>query len=335
MSSKKQPLLVAVDDGYAQIKLYGENPEGGKATTFKMRSSARAGREGLGTLSGTSVMGSYETPEGDIFTVSEAVEGESTRFDGFHVSTLNRVLVHHALLQAGYGGRSVRLVTGLPIADYFLDETKDEEKIREKSENLKKEVSLLTSSAALAKVVDVEVGSQAVAAWIDWVLDDNLQERKDPHGSVAVVDIGGRTTDIAVVVGGKSIDHARSGTENIGVLNVYATLSKALRQRFQLRERFPLEVLDQAARTGTIKLWGKDQEITDLVRGATREVEGMLAREIQRKIGYAANLNAVLFVGGGAEMFRSVADHFQNGEVVETPEFANSRGLFKYTKYFG
>lgn len=331
--SKKKLLLIGVDDGYAQTKVYGECPERGMVK-YKMRSSARAGRDGLGTISGLGGVSCYKTPEGDIFTVSDSVEGESTRFDGFHTSTLNRVLVHHALLQAGFGGREIHVVTGLPIEDYFLDGLKDEDKIAEKRKNLMRPVTSISSSIALASIRQVEVGSQAVAAWIDWILDDDLNERQDPQGTVAIVDIGGRTTDIAVVVAGASIDHAHSGTENIGVLDVYEALARALRQRYRIRERFPMAVMDRAVREKTIPLWGKDNDVADLVRDARIEVEGKLAREIQRKIGYAANLNAVLFVGGGAELFRKVAESFRNGAVVEDPEFSNARGLYKYTRYF-
>lgn len=329
--TKKKNLLVGVDDGYAQIKLYGESDRG--PVKLKMRSSARAGRDGLGSISGTGGVGSYETPEGDIYTVSEDVEGESTRFDGFHTSTLNRVLVNHALMKTGYSGKSVTLMTGLPVADFFLEEMKDEDQIAKKRDNLLKEVVPTSSYNIMAKVEEVDVGCQAVAAWFDWVLNDELEEIHDPDGSVAVVDIGGRTTDIAVVVSGRDIDHAHSGTENVGVLDVYETLAKGLRQRFRLRERFPINHLDQAVRTGRIELWGEESDIRDLVRDAKMEAEGKLAREIQRKIGMAATLKAVLFVGGGANLFNAISKHFRNGHIIEDPEFANARGLYKYSKY--
>lgn len=331
--SKKKPLLIGVDDGYAQTKIYGHCPERG-VVKYKMRSSARAGRDSLGTISGTGGISCYETPEGDVFTVSDNIEGESTRFDEFHTSTLNRVLVHHALLQSGFGGKELHLVTGLPVEDYFIEGVRDQEKIDEKKRNLMKPITGASSHVSLAAIKQVDVGCQAVASWIDWVLDEELNEVHDPSGSVAIVDIGGRTTDIAVVVGGASIDHARSGTENIGVLDVHAALARGLRQRFRVRERFSPSQIDEAVRTGHINLWGDQCNISDLLRDAKLEIEGKLAREIQRKIGYASNLNAVLFVGGGAQLFSGVADNFRNGAVVEDAEFANARGLYKYTRYF-
>ncbi|MBF3101821.1 hypothetical protein HKW93_35935, partial [Pseudomonas aeruginosa] len=44
----KRELLVAVDDGYAQMKCYGDTPEGQGTKAFVMRSAIAVGRRGLG-----------------------------------------------------------------------------------------------------------------------------------------------------------------------------------------------------------------------------------------------------------------------------------------------
>jgi plasmid segregation protein ParM len=328
--------LVAIDDGYAQTKLYGDSPSGG-VIKRSMRSSARSGRfGGLTSLSGgRGGIGSYETEEGDVFTVSDEIEAESTKFDGFHTSTMNRALVTHSLISAGFGNRKVFLVTGLPVADYFLDDGKNLEHIKTKEANLKKRIWSPNNDVLMPIISDVKVGCQAVAAFIDYVVDDNGEERNDPTGRIAVVDIGGRTTDIAVVVGGSNIDHSMSGTENIGVLDVYDTLGREIRAHFKIRDKFPLSALDQAVRTGKIQIWGKDNEIGHLVAPILKEHEKVLAREVERRLGSAASLSAVVFVGGGSALFTGIASHFPNGMMAEDPEFANARGLFKFVKYLG
>ena len=211
-NATKRPLLVAVDDGYAQTKLYGEGADG-NPVRFCMRSSVRPGRYGLGSISGTGSVGLYDTEDGP-FTVSEDVEAEDTKFDGFHLSTMNRVLVNHALVGGGYAGQDVDIVTGLPVADFFLNGFKDEEKVGRKRDNLMKPVSR-TDEDGVAKIVSVQVGCQAVAAWVDYALDDDLNEREGIDGAVAIVDIGGRTTDIATVIGCHTLTPCKGSLDTI------------------------------------------------------------------------------------------------------------------------
>jgi plasmid segregation protein ParM len=326
----KKTLLAAVDDGYAQTKLYGEN-ENGEIVKFRMRSSVRPGRYGLGAISGTGSVGLYDTEDGP-FTVSEDVEAENTQFDGFHLSTMNRVLVNHALVSAGYGGKDVDVITGLPVADFFINGLKDEEKVGQKRDNLLKSVSL-TSGGKVPGIKDVQVGCQAVAAWVDYALDDDVKERVEINGAVAIVDIGGRTTDVATVISGQSVDHARSGTANIGVLDVYKAVEAAITAQFKIRDRFPINDIDQAVRTGSIHLWGKSNDVSALVQGVIREHESKIAREVERRIGSGAAMNAVVFVGGGSALFSKISQNFPNGVMLDDPEFANARGLYKYSRY--
>jgi plasmid segregation protein ParM len=328
---KENIRIVAIDDGYAQTKLVGECPKTGKIIKANVRSSIRSGIDGgLSGISGGGVS-SYKTEEGEKFTVSTDIESDDTQFDGFHTSQMNRVLVNHTMLRSGYSGVTVQLMTGLPVADFFLDDEKDESHIQEKRENLLKKLTSNTGEIMPA-IKDVRVGCQAVAAWFDYVLDDKLEQMNDASGRVAIVDIGGRTTDIAVVVGGNAIDHSISGTENIGVLDVYNALGKEIRKRFGIKEKFPIEYLDSAVRTGKIKLWNKDNDVEEIVREIVLGQEGKIARKVEQKLGTAASLSAVVFVGGGAELFRSISSHFPNGYIPESPEFSNARGLYKYAK---
>lgn len=334
-------LLVAIDDGYAQTKLLGEGADG-KAVRFMMRSSARAGRFALMSTSGEASGNAYTTEEGEEFTVSPDIEAESTQFNGFHTSRLNRALVHHALAEAGYGGQNVRLITGLPVGDFFVGGRKNTAKIEAKRANLLRGIQNSGNGQPLARIASVQVGCQALAAFVDYWLDDSLTERDVPVDKVAVVDIGGRTTDVALIVNGDDFDPSRSGTANIGVLDVYTTLAELVRTQFSTRDNYPLAVLDRAVRTGQIKLWGKPQDVSKLVAAAVAEQQAKIAREVERRLGGdvengrggASDIDCVLFVGGGSALFRGVEAMFPNGEMAEDPEFANARGLLKFAKYF-
>lgn len=334
MSEKDNtPLIVAVDDGYAQIKLYGQAQDGTVIRDVN-RSSVRSGRNGIGSVSGEGYVGLYETEVG-AFTVSEDIEAENTQFDGYHTSPMNRALVTHGLVTAGEGvfqGQTIKLVTGLPVSDFFRNGFKDDEKIALKTQNLMKPVTLL-SGGVNPVIAEVVVGCQAIAAWFDYAFDDNLQIRNDDvRGEIAIVDIGGRTTDIATVIGGKSVDHNRTGTANIGVLDVYRDVNRGISNKFKLRTDLPIKVIDQAVRTGQIRLWNKIEDVKEIVQGVIAEYQDKIAREVERKINSGATMNAVVFVGGGSALFSNIKDEFPNGEMVADPEFANARGLFKFAK---
>lgn len=326
--------LVAVDDGYAQTKLYSVTEEG-RSIKRVLRSSVRGGRYGVGSISGDGFIGLYETEDGP-YTVSEKIEGENTQFDNFHTSTVNRVLVNHALIEAGYGGKEIELITGLPVADYFINGARDSKKIDLKQSNLLKSVKPATEGAQVPLIREVTVGCQAVAAWVDFAMNDDLDLRDDIDGAVAIVDIGGRTTDIATVINGESVDHARSATDNTGVLDVYNAVTDALRSKFNIRDKFPIADVDAAIRSKdkTFRLWGKPQDVSDIIEEVIAEHESKVARTIERTIGSGASINKVVFVGGGSALFTNLVAKFpHNGETVDDPEYANARGLWKYARY--
>jgi len=324
--------LVAIDDGYAQIKLFGDNPAGGDPIRLSFRTSVRSGRGGLTSMDGGS-SDSYRTEEGEEFTVSDSVAGENTQFDSFHTSTMNRVLVQHGLLKGGYGGLEVDLITGLPVADYFSSGEMDEAKIEAKTANLLKGLERIGRATPLARIANVEIGCQAVAAWVDYALDDDLENKVDLSKRIAIVDIGGRTTDIAVVVNGSQIDHDLSGTANVGVLDVYKALQHSIRARFGIRDAFPIAMLDKAVRAKTLELWGNDEDVSDLVAAAIAEIVPKVEREIERRLGDAASIFKVVFVGGGGALFRDIPERrLRNGHLPDDPEFSNARGLWKFSR---
>jgi plasmid segregation protein ParM len=335
MSNTDSKLLVAVDDGYAQTKLYTVLPDGTEIKQVR-RSSIRTGKQGIGSINGDGFVGLYEV-DGVGYTVSELIESEDTKFDGFHTSVLDLVLVNHALVEADLGDANIDLWTGLPVSDYFRGGLKDEAKIAMKRDNLLRTVKSGGPDVVIPTINSVSVGCQAVSAWVDFAMTNDLELRDDIDGAIAIVDIGGRTTDIATVLnGGQSVDHQRSGTDNIGMLDVYAALSQGVAKRWDVRGKLALSDLAKAVRNPnkTIKLWGKERDIAEEIDAVLEEFEGKLKRAIEVVIGNGASIDRVVFVGGGSALFTGLLKCFpHNGEIVPDPEFANARGLHKFARY--
>lgn len=317
---------IGLDDGYANIKLAWKD-EDGTIRTQKVPSRAKAGSLGVGSLldDGPGAAMGYET-EGERWTVAPGIEGESTRFPDYNLSSLARVLAHHALVSAGWGGKDVGIATGLPLDRYFRDGKRDDVRIARKIENFSKDVIRLDGGAT-ARIVGHEVFAQGLAAVVDWLVDDS--DPREQIGPIGVVDIGGQTTDISVVSPGFQIDRGRVRTVDLGVLDVRDLLRRRLQSRFDVYE-ISDGAIDAALAFGKIRVWNKEVDVIDDTAQVVREVESSLERNILSEFGKAASsFETILFVGGGSRIFRSLPARFPNAVVGPDPEFANARGLLK------
>lgn len=312
---------IAVDDGYRQIKVAWFDAQQ-QINTRVFPSVARAGMHGVTGFGGAPVAG-YES-EGQRFTVGPEMDGENTRFDGYPTSALNRILVHHALAECGFGGQSVRIATGLPVADYY----QHPERVNAKMASLMLPVQAL-DGRSLARITDQRVYAEAASAWVDAAMDNAGQIQMDLNAPVAVVDVGGRTTDVVIMLSGMRIDQDRSGTDEIGVLDLLDHLRLALSAQFQIPAT--LSDAEQALRHGKLHLYGRPVDVADLVDKAREQVTGSLLRAVHRRIEKVAHqLETVLFVGGGAAALADLLASYPNAVVPMDPQCANVRGFLKY-----
>lgn len=316
-------LMVGVDDGYAETKVVSRGEK------VRIASLARAGLFGLSSMgSDDKVGGSYETG-GRKFTVSEKIEGDETRFDDYPISELNRVIIHHALRLAGMGGKKIKLATGLQVSNYFKGDVRNEEFIALKQESLMKEVKALDGGPC-ADIVEHIVLPEAVASWFDYAYDEKGAQI-EMEGPCGVIDVGGRTTDCVTVLEGHLIDHARSGTGETGVMDIYESIATKLRAQHG-DGIISRKVLDLAIRTGSVKRFGKPQNIKSIVQAAIDDITEQVLTEAKRHFGNGAHLDVILFVGGGSAFMTKLTSHFPNAKVMPEPEFANARGMYKYLK---
>ena len=318
--SDERVIDVGIDDGYAAIKL-AWNDQSGQLMTFSIPSRARQGSLGVGSLTSDQTVGGYRT-EGICFTVAPGIEGEETRFPDYNMSPLSRVLSHHALVCAGFGGRSVRIASGLPLDRYFRNGKKDDEEVARKIRNLAQPVVRL-DGGRMARVVHHQVFAQGLAAALDWFVGGNRKQ----EGEIGIVDIGGQTTDISVVFPG--LLRERIETFDIGVLSVHAIAKRLIMSRHKVDD-VSANSMEMAMTTGTIRIWGKDHPAEIECQSAIQEVWSQLERRIrsvfERKI---SGLENILFVGGGSHLFRKQLGVFPNAVVPDQPEFANARGFLK------
>ncbi|MDH0341969.1 ParM/StbA family protein [Chromobacterium haemolyticum] len=326
-----EPIYVGVDDGFRQTKIITSSN-----VKLAIPSLARAGFT-LTTIGDADAgTGGYETVGGRQFTVDPEIDGEDTRFDDYAVSDINRVLVNHVLQLAELGGREVVLATGLPFQKFFRPGSNEpnQELISHKIQNLEIEVRPL-SGKPVPNIISQQVTAQGLAAYVDYLTADNGEIRQgvDPSKPVAVVDIGGGTTDCVTVYGGGKLDHELSGTGPIGISHVYDQLENDLKRKFNV-SKIRQVTLEYVARHRKIRLRGQDHDVSDLVDAAVNEIGQQILREVKRRIGDAGEMESVLLVGGGAALMgQLIRQEYPHCHVPEEPEFANARGMLKYVQY--
>ena len=324
------PIPVGLDDGYAFTKV--ALPDG-RLTAIPSR--ARVGQSGVTWINEAEQrIFEYET-EDAVYSVG-AVDGAPTHFDGYPWSGLNRTVVQHALQQAGLTGRTVHAVSGLPVSTFYRKSGEHrEETIIQKRDSLKQAVRP-RSDALPAGIAFHEVIPEALAAWYDYVIveagDGVTLEADRVSVPVAIVDIGGRTTDY-VVVKDQGILHASSGSLQCGMLNVKQRVTDGIQARFDL-ETLSEQLVSQAVENKVIRLQGTDHDVATLVEAAKREVVERIHDETRRHLGLGVELDRVLFVGGGTMALAGhIANWFPHQAIAEHPAFANARGMLKYLRY--
>ena len=172
-----------------------------------------------------------------------------------------------------------------------------------------------------------EVIPEALAAWYDYVIvtqaNDVILDEARLSVPIAIVDIGGRTTDY-VVVKDQGIMHGSSGSLTKGLLDVQARVAQEIQKRFDL-DALGEQCLAAAVERNAVRLHGKDHDVSDIVEAARRELIEQIHAETRRQLGGGAQLDAVILVGGGsAALAPDLAGWFPHQRIAEHPAFARS-----------
>ena len=220
---------IGIDDGYRETKIYLHTGE-----CLRINSQAKSGEQSqVSVAGGEKTIFQYDTSNGS-YVVGELDESDSTAFDDYPISAMNRVIVTFALQKIGLGGGvNLSAASGLPIKKFYRGKVMNQEATKAKQRNLLlndvTEVNYTAHGKSESKLnIPVikrhQIISEGIAAWMDYIFyrdEDGLlvQDKKRIDEKIAIIDIGGRTTDIAVIHRG-NLDFQRSNTIEAGMLNI-------------------------------------------------------------------------------------------------------------------
>ncbi|WP_067660785.1 plasmid segregation protein ParM domain-containing protein [Ferrimonas marina] len=224
----------------------------------------------------------------------------STTHVEYQYDDLNLLAVHHALLQTGIEPGPVSIVVTLPITEYYNadDCQRNEANIARKKANLMREISL--NKGSLFQIVDVEVMPESLPAVLTTLVDSGCSE----FTKSLVIDLGGTTLDMGVVVGEFDEVSAVYGNADIGVCMVTNAARKALAAADSDASYLVANELIKRR---------KDRDFVAEVVNDESKIEWVL-QKIEEKIAelgaavayeakiFARNPNRIYLVGGGAPL---------------------------------
>jgi plasmid segregation protein ParM len=341
-------IYVGEDDGHDSLKTCtGYDPETKLFECTSIKSLAMSGLHQIMSMD-TNRSAAY-TADGQDYTISgESALGRQidTRFPGYPVSPLNRVLVNHALINAKLAGQNVALVTGLPVDQFYQNGQPNTKLITDKTENLLKPVISQNPNFKMARISSNMVISEGIAAFYDALINGDGSFNKEielliARRPITVIDLGGKTLDTATInEGAIGVYKDKSGTDQIGVLSVKSSVAEQIKARFNISNELPSKYVDEAFITKKYELFGKMEDVADIIDSACIQYVSDIQNAFIRKVGDASDIGAVIFVGGGTALLiqalgKSILETIYRGRIIipDFPEYSNARGMWKAAKY--
>jgi hypothetical protein len=345
---KMMPRLVADDNGYAAHKIAWLDQQG-KIMVGKIPAQIQVGGSGFSTTTGSRV-GAYKV-DGIEYHCSAILNNPmSLRNADYPLSVANRVLFNHALAKFGLLGMPVRAAVTLPFRDYFNEDGTINDSLKNKVEdNFKAGGVEVLGSEAQPDVSSVRVCAEALSAWFDWAMDESgamtqgYEELHELNGEMLVVDIGGSTTDLAslgLVDGELLINHEKSGTERVGVLDALGKLEELVRGTMERdgvagmsghSSKLPQNMLEMILEKGSCNYAGRQWNFEMERDTACKAVAERIVSYIKSKTGNPGAYYGIQVVGGGAIVFRKwIEVMFVNA--IFGDEFSNAKGALKFMR---
>lgn len=236
-----------------------------------------------------------------------------------------------ALTEITSGTRAdLTIVTGLPVSFY---DDKISVTIRLQGQHRAKRDGRPAQSF---NVTELRVIPQPFGALLSLALSTTgkIIDTSLATGSVGVIDIGGKTTNLLSVTNLSEIAHATDGV-NVGAWSVVRALRSWLAREYpelDLRDH-QINAMVQARK---LTYYGEQIEIGDIIDEMLAPMAGQVISEAGQLWNGAANLDAILVSGGGALLLGEyVKRHFRHARVVDDPVFANATGFWKFARRIG
>jgi len=188
------------------------------------------------------------------------------------------------------------------------------------------------------KVKSIRLISQGEGAFYDYILDNNgniITERANKvNGTIMVVDLGYKTTDIVTMENGRYIE-LLSDQFNKGINQVHNECIRLIMNQFGIKKE--VKEIDEAIRKRKLFHNTKTYDINSIINTAAKPFSDDIVESLinlsNDQLGSMQNL---LLTGGGAEiLYPFIKKELQdiiNVSKIDNSEFSNANGYYKYGK---
>jgi plasmid segregation protein ParM len=338
---QNQPIFVGIDDGHSDVKVVLPDGSTQKFPTRIADGACAADFPGMETNTTVYTVYSETGKNKSSYTTHAYLQEKECvdiRFDNYPKSDYNLVMVQNALINSGLAGKNVIICTGLPVSSHYINGSINTDLVEAKKVNLQRKVEAV-GNVSMANIEKSYVATEALAAYMDAIMDMN-GKKSDLYSQlakevVAVLDIGGKTTDFAVLYeGGKVLDQKRLGSVSLGILNLKDDISNHIKQKLNLNS-VSLKHIDNALQSGSFKYAGNVYDVSkDIVDLKDNFIDKVLST-LDRELGDLGDVDSILCVGGGAALLEeNLKKKYKNQAIfMPDPEFANARGMYKIAAY--
>lgn len=285
------------DDGSTNVKLSWYEDK--QLKTLISTNSFRPGWkvEGLGNRQTFN----YEL-DGKKFTYDE-VSNQSilTTHIEYQYTDVNVLAVHHALLNSGLVPQPVTLTVTLPISEFYTKECqKNELNIQRKIDNLKRQVTLNKGESFTIESVDVMPES------LPAVFAQLVKDKVGAYEKSLVIDLGGTTLDVGVIVGQFDAVSAIHGNSAIGVSLVTQSVLSALRMASSDTSAMVAdELIKNRSDSDFVRQVINDESKIPLVMDTIESAIASLGARVVDDLREYRHVNRVYIVGGGAPLIEA------------------------------
>lgn len=308
--------IIGIDVGYGYTKVaYGEN---GKITTFSFPSLVANFSDSL-SIDGIRNPEAVEV-HGKKYVVGEAAAKlKALKFQSrdkdWIASTAYAALVKYALKRISHSEKSL-IVTGLPVRYYKSDKDK-----------LVKIITDIASDRGIT--ASVFVIPQPLGSYYDTILTHyGLLKSVDVTDKiVGILDIGYQTTDILCLNAMSPVPEMSSSFET-GIANAFDAIARDIENKYSLH--LDTHGVEKAAMTGKIRAFGKEHDISDIVKTHLTTLSDAIKSEVATLWGNTAEIDEILLTGGSAKLLSQYLPQFQQGSVINDCQLANAKGYYKY-----
>ncbi|EOE1546142.1 plasmid segregation protein ParM domain-containing protein [Providencia rettgeri] len=282
------------DDGSTNVKLawFDKQALQTKLSTNSFKKGWKIeGLGGKGTFN-------YEL-DGQKFTYDEVSEQAiKTTHIEYQYTDANVLAIHHALLSSGLEPQDIELVVTLPISEFYTaDCQKNELNIQRKIENVLRPVKL--NKGITFTIKDVEVMPESLPAVLTQLVDDNVGEFEKS----LVIDLGGTTLDVGVIVGQFDGVSAIHGNSEIGVSMVTQAALSALKMASSDTSALVAdELIKQRYNDQFVRQIVNDESKIPLVLETIESAINQLGERVVDELSQFKNVNRIYLVGGGASL---------------------------------